>query len=107
VEYTRDLGYGAIRYLLRGGTGALITQYEGRLRSIPFVDIIDYSTGKVNIRRVDVRSETYEAAQKYMIKLLPEDLQGDALESLARTVDMTPQEFVKRFGYIVQSDSED
>ncbi len=107
VEYTRDLGYGAIRYLLRGGTGALITQYEGRLRSIPFVDIIDYSTGKVNLRRVDVRSETYEAAQKYMIKLLPEDLQGDALESLARTVDMTPQEFVKRFGYIVQSDSED
>lgn len=102
VEYTRDLGYGAVRYLLRGGTGAVITQYEGRLRAIPIVDMIDYSTGKVNIRLVDVRSETFEAAQKYMIKLLPEDLQGGNLMRLAQTVFMKPDEFVSRFGYIFE-----
>ncbi len=107
VEYTRDLGYGAVRYLLRGGTGAVITQYEGRLRSIPFVDIIDYATGKVNIRRVDVRSETFEAAQKYMIRLLPEDLQGEALIRLSQTLLLKPEEFVKRFGYIAEPPKED
>ncbi|MCX8028067.1 MAG: diphosphate--fructose-6-phosphate 1-phosphotransferase [Thermodesulfovibrionales bacterium] len=100
VEYTRDLGYGAIRYLLRGGTGALITQYEGRLRSIPFVDIIDYSTGKVNIRRVDINSETYEAAKKYMIRLQPEDFEGEALKKIAQTVFMKPDEFKNRFYYL-------
>ncbi|MFQ3574535.1 MAG: diphosphate--fructose-6-phosphate 1-phosphotransferase [Thermodesulfovibrionales bacterium] len=100
VEYTRDLGYGAIRYLLRGGTGALITKYEDRLRSIPFVDIIDYSTGKVNIRRVDVRSETYEAAKKYMIRLQPEDFEGENLKRLAQTVLMKPEEFKNRFYHI-------
>lgn len=97
VEYTRDLGYGAIRYLLRGGTGAVITQYEGRLRAIPFVDIIDYSTGKVNIRRVDIKSETYEAATKYMIRLQPEDLEGENLIKLAQTVFMKPDDFKKYF----------
>lgn len=107
VEYTRDLGYGAVRYLLRGGTGAVITQYEGRLRAIPIVDMIDYSTGKVNIRLVDVRSETFEAAQKYMIKLLPEDLQGNNLLRLAQTVFMKPDEFVSRFGYIFEQRQRD
>ncbi|MCX8069399.1 MAG: diphosphate--fructose-6-phosphate 1-phosphotransferase [Thermodesulfovibrionales bacterium] len=102
VEYTRDLGYGAIRYLLRGGTGAVITQYEGRLRAIPFVDIIDYSTGKVNIRRVDINSETYEAATKYMIRLQPEDLEGEALIKLAQTVFMKPDEFKKYFAHVVK-----
>ncbi|HIJ59950.1 MAG TPA: 6-phosphofructokinase [Nitrospirae bacterium] len=103
VEYTRDLGYGAIRYLLRGGTGAVITQYEGRLRAIPFVDIIDYSTGKVKIRRVDISSEIYESATKYMIRLQPEDLEGDALIRLAQTVFMKPEDFKKYFGYIVKT----
>ena len=29
VEYTRTLGYGAVRYLLRGGSGALIALTGG------------------------------------------------------------------------------
>lgn len=101
LEYTRDLGYGAIRYLLKGGTGAMIVLYDGHLRPIPFVELVDYATGKVKMRTVDITSETYEVARKYMIRLKPTDFEGDTLERFARTVNLTPEEFKARFGYLV------
>ncbi len=102
TEYTRNLGYGAIRYLLRGGTGAMITFYEGYLRPLPFVELIDYSTGKVKIKRVDITSETYEVGMKYMIRLDKEDFEAGRIESLAKTANMSQEEFKARFGYVVE-----
>jgi len=102
IEYTRNLGYGAVRYLLRGGTGSMITFFEGYLKPIPFVEMIDYSTGRIKIRTVDITSETYEVGRKYMIRLEKEDFEGENLERLAKTVNLTPDEFKKRFGYILE-----
>jgi len=101
IEYTRDLGYGVIRYLLKGGTGAMIVFDEGRLRPIPFVELMDYSTGKVKMRPVDLTSETYKVGREYMIRLEKGDFQGENLERLAKTAKMKPEEFKNRFGYIV------
>ncbi len=101
IEYTRDLGYGVIQYLLRGGTGAMIVFDEGRLRPIPFVELMDFSTGKVKMRPVDLTSETYKVGREYMIRLEKGDFQGENLERLAKTANMTPEEFKNRFGYIV------
>ncbi len=102
IEYTRNLGYGAVRYLLRGGTGSMITFFEGRLRPIPFVEVIDYATGRVKVRTVDISSETYEVGRKYMIRLEKEDFEGENLERLAKTANLTPEEFKKRFGYLLE-----
>lgn len=101
VEYTRDLGFGAVRYLLKGGTGSMIVSYEGNIRPVPFVELIDYSTGKIKIRKVDVNTETYQVARKYMIRLEAEDFQGDRLENLAKTSKMEPAAFKSRFEYLV------
>ncbi len=101
LEYTRDLGYGAIRYLLKGGTDAMIVLRDGHLRAIPFADMVDYQTGKMKIRTVDITSETYEVGLKYMRRLTCDDFEDERLRSLARTVCMTPSEFVGRFGYLV------
>jgi 6-phosphofructokinase 1 len=101
IEYTRDLGYGVIQYLLRGGTGAMIIFDEGRLRPIPFVELMDYSTGKVKMRPVDLTSETYKVGREYMIRLEKEDFKGAKLDCIAKTANMTPEEFKNRFGYIV------
>ncbi|RJQ19858.1 MAG: 6-phosphofructokinase [Nitrospiraceae bacterium] len=101
IEYTRDLGYGVIQYLLKGGTGAMIVFDEGRLRPIPFVELMDYNTGKVKMRPVDLTSETYKVGREYMIRLEKEDLAGEKLARLAKTANMTPEEFRQRFGYIV------
>lgn len=101
IEYTRNLGYGAIRYLLKGGTGAMIVFDEGYLRPIPFVEMMDFSTGKVKVRVVDTSSENYEVARKYMIRLEKEDFTGKNLQRLAKTVNLKPEEFRKRFEYLI------
>jgi len=101
VEYTRDLGYGAVRYLLKGGTGSMIVSYEGNIRPVPFVELINYATGKVKIRKVDINTETYEVARKYMIRLEQEDFQGERLINLAKVARMEPEQFKSRFEYIV------
>lgn len=100
IEYTRNLGYGAVRYLLRGGTGAMITFEEGHLRPIPFVEIIDYRTGKVKIRKVDITSENYEVGRKYMIRLEKEDFEGERLKALATVARMSEEQFREKFFYV-------
>ncbi|MEN6616417.1 MAG: diphosphate--fructose-6-phosphate 1-phosphotransferase [Syntrophorhabdus sp.] len=101
VEYTRNLGYGAVRFLLRGGTGSMIVSFEGNLRPVPFVEMIDYKTGKVKIRTVDIDTETYEVARKYMIRLEKEDFEGKNLANIAKAVNMSPEDFKARFEYIL------
>jgi len=101
VEYTRNLGYGAVRYLLKGGTASMITLFENSIRPIPFVELIDYSTGKTKIRKVDINTETYEVARNYMIRLEQEDFQGERLINIAKVAKMEPEQFKSRFEYIV------
>ncbi len=101
VEYTRNLGYGAVSYLLRGGTGAMIVVYEGRLMPVPFVETIDPATGKVKVRTVDITSETYTVGRKYMIRLEKEDFLPANLRKLAGAANLTASEFRSRFGYLL------
>jgi 6-phosphofructokinase 1 len=65
--------------------------------------MIDYRTGKVKIRTVDTTTETYEVARKYMIRLEKEDLAGHNLGQIARTSNMTPEDFKARFEYTLGS----
>jgi len=101
AEYTRDLGYGAITFLLNGGTDALITMHEQKLIPIPFKDMIDPMTGKTEVRMVDINTESYAVARKYMIRLEADDFDaGDWTAKLAETAHMTVEEFKERFGHL-------
>ena len=102
IEYTRDLGYGAVRFLLNGGTGAMIVFDEGRLRSVSFVDMVDPATGKTKVRLVDINSETYEVGRKYMIRLEKGDFEGPKISALANTARLSVKEFRDRFSYLVR-----
>jgi ATP-dependent phosphofructokinase / diphosphate-dependent phosphofructokinase len=99
IEYTKNLGYGAVRYLLKGGTGAMIVVYEGHLVSVPFVEMTDRN-GAIKIRKVDINSEVYEVARKYMIRLEEEDFDDVRVKPLAKTANLDPAEFKSRFSYI-------
>ncbi len=101
VEYTRNLGYGAVRFLLKGGTGSMIVVYEGNIKPIPFVEMLEYSDGSIRVRKVDLNSEAYEVARKYMIRLERADFQAPQLDQLAGVTNLKPEEFTKRFGYLV------
>ncbi|OPY78388.1 MAG: 6-phosphofructokinase [Syntrophorhabdus sp. PtaU1.Bin153] len=100
IEYTKNLGYGAVRHLLKGGSGAMIIVFEGRIRSVPFVDMMD-AKGNVKVRKVDICSEVYEVARQYMIRLEEEDFEGARLKQLARLSKMESEAFKERFGYIL------
>jgi 6-phosphofructokinase len=98
AKYTRDLGYGAIKFLLQGGTGAMITIQTGKMVPLNFKELLDPETGRTKIRYVDINTESYEVAEKYMIKLTAEDLQNRVkLAGLSRTAHMKPEEFAKYF----------
>jgi ATP-dependent phosphofructokinase / diphosphate-dependent phosphofructokinase len=104
MEYTRDLGYCAAQYLLDGGTDAMVMLVEGRFQPKPFDQMLDPRTGRTRVRLVDVSSEQYKIARRYMVRLRPEDLEDrDTLSSLAEVVHMQPDEFRARFGYLVES----
>ena len=102
IEYTRNLGYGAVRFLMNGGTGAMIVFDEGRLRPVSFVEMADPETGRTKVRLVDIKSETYEVGRKYMIRLEKEDFEGKRLALLASTARLSVKEFKSRFAYLVE-----
>lgn len=100
-EYTRDLGYGAVRFLLAGGSSSVISIEGGRLQPIPFVMLVDPKTGRPRIRYVEVNTESYEVARQYMIRLNAGDFNNpETLEQLAQAGHMSAAEFKSRFGYL-------
>jgi len=105
AEYTRNLGYGAVKFLLSPQaerTGVVITFVGGSMVPRPFEEMIDPATKKMRPRLVDIHSETYEVARRYMIRLERSDFDDPVrLERLAAIVKMTPDQFRERFGYLV------
>ena len=97
VEYTQTLGYGAVRYLLDGGSGALIALSGGRVTPVQLTELQDPSTGRVRIRMVDVTTESYRAARSYMTRLEPGDLEEPNLSQLAAYTNLSSEEFRKQF----------
>jgi ATP-dependent phosphofructokinase / diphosphate-dependent phosphofructokinase len=101
AEYCRDLGYSAIRFLQRGGTGAMVSIQGGKLVPIPFDDLRDPDTGKTKVRLVDPSSEGFRVAQAYMIRLDADDFQHAAwVDRLAEAAHLTPGAFRQRFEYL-------
>ena len=102
VEYTRTLGYGAVRHLLGGGSGALIALSGGRMVPVTLEELTDPQTGRIRVRLVDVTTESYEVARKYMIRLEAADLEEPRLSRLSVQTKLSPQEFATRFGRVVR-----
>lgn len=102
-EYTRDLGYGGVRFLLSGGSGAIITFQGGVMKPIMFDETRDPATGRPRVRMVDVTGESYQVARKYMIRLEPRDREDpERLEKLADAAKMTVEQFLNKFGYLME-----
>lgn len=101
AEYTRTLGYGAVRYLLAGGSGALIALSGGRIVPVTLDEMLDPATGRIRIRMVDVTTESYEVARKYMIRLEETDFVEPRLSRLAAQTSLTSEEFAERFGRLI------
>jgi 6-phosphofructokinase 1 len=105
AEYTRDLGYGAVKFLLSTDAtryGAIISFVDGKMVPLQFEKMLNPQTGRMQVRKVNVQGEAYECACHYMIRLEKDDFDDvTQLDRLAATVSMTPDQFRNRFGYLV------
>lgn len=103
MEYTRDLGYCATKYLLSGGNAALISMQGGHFVPIPFDQMIDDQTGRTRIRLVDIHSTRYAIARRYMIRLRRDDFEDPhELAKFAATAGLSLQEFRDEFEHLIQ-----
>jgi len=103
MEYTRDLGYCAAKYLLSGGNGVMISMQGGHFVPIPFSEMLDPTTGRTKIRLVDVHSTRYAIARRYMLRLRRDDFNDPhELAKFAATAGLSLQEFRQEFEYLVQ-----
>jgi ATP-dependent phosphofructokinase / diphosphate-dependent phosphofructokinase len=102
IQYCRSLGYWAVRFLLEGGSNAMVTIQAGRLVPVPFGLMMDAKTGKIRVRYADIESEMYQTLAAYMIRLKAEDFDDPAgVAALAKAGHMEPAEFKRRFAPLV------
>src|SRR5689334_5042961 len=101
MEYTRDLGYCAAKYLLADGNAAMISMQGGHFVPIPFSALIDSETGRARLRLVDTHSTRYAIARRYMIRLRQDDFEDPhELAKLAATARVPLPEFRREFEYL-------
>ena len=99
IQYSRSLGYWATRFLLEGGSNAMVTIQAGRLVPIPFGLMLDPKSGKIRVRYVDMESEMYQTLWAYMIRLKREDFEDpETVAALAKAGNLSEDEMVSRFG---------
>jgi len=102
MEYTRDLGYSATKYLLSGGNAAMISIQGGHFKAVPFADLLDPQTGRARVRMVDTLSTRYSIARRYMIRLRRDDFEdAQELASYSTTAGVSIDRFRQEFEYLV------
>jgi ATP-dependent phosphofructokinase / diphosphate-dependent phosphofructokinase len=105
MEYTRDLGYCAAKYLLSGGNAAMISMQTGHFVPIPFKEMIDPITGRTKVRLVNITSTRYSIARRYMIRLRRDDFEDPhELAKFAATARMSLQDFRREFEYLIENE---
>ncbi len=105
MEYTRDLGYCAAKYLIAGGHGAMVSMQGGHFVPVPFATMLDPETGRTRVRLVDIASARYAIARRYMLRLRRDDFDDPhELAKFAATAGLTVQDFRAQFEYLVENE---
>lgn len=102
MEYTRDLGYCAAKYLIAGGSGVMVTMQAGQFVPVPFDEMLDPATGRTAVRVVDIHSTRYAIARRYMLRVRRDDFDDpEELAALAAAAGMSVAAFRGTFEPIV------
>jgi len=103
LDYTRDLGAGAVRSLLNGASGVMITRQGGAILPIPFGELMDPKTHKTRVRLVDIETESHGSARSLQVRIEPRDLEdAERLGQLATTAKLAPAAARERWRLAVE-----
>lgn len=84
----------------------MVTLQNGHFTPIPFSRMLDPETGHTRLRLVNVDSEHYKIARRYMVRLRRDDFEDPAaLAKLAETAHLSTEEFRARFAYVVTNEA--
>ncbi len=67
IEYTRFLGYGAVKFLLQGKTGIMVTRDFDHLGYESLADLVQ-PDGSMRARKVDLTADLYKVARRFMMR---------------------------------------
>ena len=105
MEYTRDLGYCAAKYLLGGGDAVMVSMQGGQFVPIRFLELLDPTTGRARIRLLDLSSARYAIARRYMIRLRRDDFDDPhELAKFAAVCGISLEEFREQFAYLIAAE---
>lgn len=101
IEYTRDLGYLAAKFIHEGGDAAIVSMQGGEFYPLKFSEMLDPETGKTKIRMVNIKSKSYEIARSFMLRINAVDFnKPEILARYAKVAGITPEEFRRQFGHV-------
>jgi 6-phosphofructokinase 1 len=101
MEYARDLGYSAAKFVGEGGSGAIVSMIAGSFRALPFDQMMDLKTGRIRVRMVDVHSDRYMIARRYMLRLRRDDFEHpEEIAKIAAALRLTPEELERRYRHL-------
>lgn len=99
MGYCRELGNSAVRFLISGGSGAMVSIQNGLLVPMLFADIRNPETGKTRVRNVDPTSRNYMVARGYMQRLESAELNdSDWADKLAHAGNLSIEELKHKIG---------
>ena len=67
VEYTKFLGFGAVRHILEGRTDGMVTRDYDSLGFQPLSELV-LPDGSIRSRKIDLESDIYKVARSFMIR---------------------------------------
>src|SRR5262249_45011854 len=98
MEYTRDLGYCAVKYLLSGGDGAMFERRRGHRVPVPLASLPDSEPARAPTPVAAPHSPRHATPRRYMIRLRRDDFEDPhALAKMAATIGISIEEFRRQF----------
>ncbi len=105
IEYARDLGYCAAKYLLSGGSAVMVSMQGGEFVPMPFGELLDAETGRTRIRYVNIHSTRYAIARRYMIRLRRDDFENPhEIARFAAVANLSLEQFQEQFEFLVRDE---
>ncbi len=102
IDYTRNLGFGAVNFLEEGGSNAMISIQGESFVPLTFEQLQDPETQKTRVRHVDKTALPFKIARQYMDRLSQRDLDNSSLlTQLARTTQLSEEQFKQEFNRAV------
>lgn len=106
MSYCQDLGYCAAKFVTLGGNAAVVSIQAGHFQPIPFSEIYDESTGQARVRLVDITSNQFRIAQRYMTRMIRNDFTDEIrLHSIVKHTSVSPEEFYEKYSYIIKHEA--